>query len=1636
LNPQVMNLGDWVFPNVHPYWHGITDPSQAVAWTEERFRELDAQTDKLVVFKEVGLPTGGDDQVNEAKQAEYYRLLQDTSVAFVYFEAFDQPWKDWAPVEPHWGLFRRDRSPKPVVQYVCRAPSPPSRPYGLVQDLTYDPPEDLDAIVDLMARAGVQHVRMDFRWYLIEPENDVWDFELHDRIVQTLENRGIEIVGLLDDVPTWANGQSGPRSGTYPPNNVEDWSDYVFHVVNHYKGRVTCWELWHEENIAQYFRPRPDANRYVQMLRAGYEAAKRADPDAVVLLGSLAGNGVNMGWEPPESRNFLQKIYDSGGKGYFDVVGIHPYVHPITSTHGLPAGIEGLRDAVEATRSVMLANGDDKPIWITEIGWSTAPDAWGQPTVSEIEVANWLKAVYMGRSDLGVEKIFWYNFRDSGPDRTNVEHNFGLVRHDLIPKPAYWQYKALAAPGPDDWGGLPPIREGEFVTREGSKLMLGGREFRFVGNNAYFLQPEMAYGNLAGVEEVLDEMVALGMPVVRTIGFNDHDPAQDPAAIQIGPGVYNKQNLAALDRVIAEAKARRIRLVLYLTNNWDAYGGINRYIQWYEQQCNCEASHNDFYTNETMKGWYKDYVGMLLNRTNTITGIKYKDEPAILAWELGNELRNEGGDATALLDWVEEMAAYIKSIDPNHLIADGGEGFDDDSSLYPGLSNDYAVRGDTGNSYHHLVTRPHIDMVSYHLYPSKWGLNETTDVEIWIQVHEQLAQDAGKVAYMGEYGTAGPDGRRAEVFDRWLKYSVVDYRSTGNLLWQMAYDARPDYDGFTVYYPGDTQTNPVLRKFATMTISPSANAYSHLYAVMDKYATGEALRLLESYEDTDAFNDGDTAWVYDNALVMLALMARGAEEDWARAKVLADSLVYAQNHDPDFTDGRLRDAYHASAFIGQDGEAQVAAPGSGVGNMAFATLALLRYWEAKEGDSYLEAATRLGQWIYDHTYDTHGPGGYTGGYVGNPPDQTRHRWKATEHNIDVYAAFMKLYEATGDSTWLRRAMHAKNFVKALWNEAGGHFWTGTLNDGASINPSPIPEDAQSWGLMALGEVSRYGAGITWAEDSLLVDPCPGCEACKGFRFSDRGAGCWWEGTAHMVIALQIKGESDKADQFLAALRKVQISVPNNNGKGIVSACPGGADSGYGGIYPNALHIGAAAWYLFAERGHNPFWGVGTGDAIPYDGLYDAFLETLARDTWRYLSSDWATDNHLPWSWRSNRITGGDYANPTEIGLYMLSYIGAYELQKDWSPSWEEVEAEVGATLDQLEAWQSGTQAYQPHGPNAYNNSVFYQAYWINWNPPVVGAGEYDHQVPSIDNAWLAASLITIREYAEANGKTTLAQKADGVLKDMDFTLWYHPQEHRFTWGAPDDPQGGGLADYYSNENRIINFVARALGQLNEEEFQASLAALEQSPGTYNRSTPDPADDITVGKVNWDGSYSTYTTPAVFIREMETTYGRGTINKATEAQIAYAQDQGYPVWGISDAFDVEDGGYVERGAPPRGSGNPLEDVDNGLITPHASALALITGHAHEAISNLQALRDLDPELYDANYGLKDSVNVNSSKVSYRFSALAQEWIFLSLTNYLGDGAIWRYFYRDEGVKRAHAEISANRVRLHLPVLYAE
>ena len=265
--------------------------------------------------------------------------------------------------------------------------------------------------------------------------------------------------------------------------------------------------------------------------------------------------------------------------------------------------------------------------------------------------------------------------------------------------------------------------------------------------------------------------------------------------------------------------------------------------------------------------------------------------------------------------------------------------------------------------------------------------------------------------------------------------------------------------------------------------------------------------------------------------------------------------------------------------------------GTHTGNIAWSIIALLSLYEETHEEKYLTASIRLGEWIENECRDDRGAGGYTGGYEGweptanNPEGQIRIPWKATEHNIDIYVAFSRLSQLTGDDVWRERGLHAKHFVEAMWDVEEKHFWTGTLEDGVTINKANIPADIHAWSLMAMEEIDKYRKGMNWVENNCYVE----ADGFKGFDFNNDTDGIWFEGTAHMIIAYQILGDRTQSNLYLDELRKAQKEASNTNGKGLVAASHDSVSTGFDWIYDARLHTGATAWFIFGETGYNPYW---------------------------------------------------------------------------------------------------------------------------------------------------------------------------------------------------------------------------------------------------------------------------------------------------------------------------------------------------------------------------------------------------------------------------------------------------------------
>jgi hypothetical protein len=367
---------------------------------------------------------------------------------------------------------------------------------------------------------------------------------------------------------------------------------------------------------------------------------------------------------------------------------------------------------------------------------------------------------------------------------------------------------------------------------------------------------------------------------------------------------------------------------------------------------------------------------------------------------------------------------------------------------------------------------------------------------------------------------------------------------------------------------------------------------------------------LAQSEPDDYFRN--TCFLYDNALMVLAWCARGRGEDLIRARNVCDAILAAQRADPQ-KDGRLRNCYScgdlfdlarsseprmpgwwddASRSWNQDGYSL----GSDAGNLAWTMLALLTFAEAESanGRAYVEAAKRIGAWVFDHCHSATGLGGYTGGieltrkFV--PEAST---WKSTEHAIDLAVAFRRLGDATAEAVWYERADHAKEFVLRMIDAEDGHLRTGTLPDGKTINESPIPLDVATWAILAFPGDERFIPALRYSrQHHWYADPVDRELIGPDFD-TDLAGGVWFEGCGQAALAFRAIGELEESERCLRTIR-VRGLDPASPGA-VLAASKDGLTTGFSRwwgewVYWKRLHAGGATcWTIFARMGWNPYW---------------------------------------------------------------------------------------------------------------------------------------------------------------------------------------------------------------------------------------------------------------------------------------------------------------------------------------------------------------------------------------------------------------------------------------------------------------
>ncbi len=337
--------------------------------------------------------------------------------------------------------------------------------------------------VQMAQEAGLGWVKQQFSWEEIEPlrKGEFFDertrrisWEKYDLIVDLCEEYGLQIIARLDRPPDWARQDSTYKER--PPDNFEDYGDFVYTFVDRYRGRVKYIQIWNEPNIFPEWGNRPvDPAGYVDLLRVAYQRAKEADPNVHVLSAPLA---ITLGQVHPEpgkwiSMNeiqFLEEMYQAGAKEHFDILSANAF--GLSSPPEEPAQPKALNfQRVLFLRQIMEQYGDDgKGIWFNEYGWNASPEGFPEEQliwkrVSEQDQADFtVRGIEYALANWPWAGVFnmWY-FRQVGnipPDRS--DYYFRMVDVDFTPRLVYYGIKEaaqelLGAVGPGYYQETSPV---------------------------------------------------------------------------------------------------------------------------------------------------------------------------------------------------------------------------------------------------------------------------------------------------------------------------------------------------------------------------------------------------------------------------------------------------------------------------------------------------------------------------------------------------------------------------------------------------------------------------------------------------------------------------------------------------------------------------------------------------------------------------------------------------------------------------------------------------------------------------------------------------------------------------------------------------------------------------------------------------------------------------------------------------------------------------------------------------------------------------------------------------------------------------------------------------------------------------
>ena len=317
------------------------------------------------------------------------------------------------------------------------------------------------------------------------------------------------------------------------------------------------------------------------------------------------------------------------------------------------------------------------------------------------------------------------------------------------------------------FSGISINAKAQFVKTNNGRFTIDDKPYSYIGANFWYgaiLASKGIGGDRQRLLKELDLMKQEGITNLRIlVGGDGGDTVATKVqpALQIKPGIYNDTIFDGLDYLLYEMGKRNMYAVLFLNNSWDWSGGFSQYLEWTGDYGNhlvtsvigwddyCKYVSN-FLRSEKAKQLFLNHVGNVLIRNNRYTGKSYKNDPAIMSWQICNEPRPFSKENKRLLaEWLENVGSFIKRTDQNHLVSTGSEG-------EMGSDNDIYL-------WEEICASRNIDYATIHIWPFNWGWVDKKDLpgsmntvtsKFFDYLHEHLAvaNKLNKPLVMEEFG--------------------------------------------------------------------------------------------------------------------------------------------------------------------------------------------------------------------------------------------------------------------------------------------------------------------------------------------------------------------------------------------------------------------------------------------------------------------------------------------------------------------------------------------------------------------------------------------------------------------------------------------------------------------------------------------------------------------------------------------------------------------------------------------------------------------------------------------------------------------------------------------------------------------